>query len=105
MSPQSLESRILRFVAGTLADPDEPIAVHTRLAEDLGVDGSDAREFLREFADEFSVDTSAFVFDDYFGPEALDPVAEFVRLVKRKKFRRSITVGDLVRAAEEGRLV
>jgi len=71
------------------------------LDRDLGLDGADAAEFIQDFAAEFHVDASRFEFDKYFGPEAVDPMFEFRRLVKRRfRARRPLRVADLAKAIQ-----
>ncbi|MCA8917306.1 MAG: DUF1493 family protein [Planctomycetes bacterium] len=72
----------------------------TRLLEDLGLDGDDARIFMEAFADRFAVARGDFRLEDHFGAEGLDPV-ELVRSLFGREHRSTpLTLRMLAEAAE-----
>jgi hypothetical protein len=98
---------IKEFIASDLSIPLDKLVDHASLFHDLGVDGDDARDFLREFSCRFQVDMSQFVFSAHFGPEgAFNPVAFVCELLTKSRFKkfRRLEVRDLVQAAASGRL-
>ena len=50
--------------------PESRIFAESRLAEDLGLDGDDAHEFMTAFAKRFGVNLDGFMFSRHFGAEA-----------------------------------
>jgi hypothetical protein len=80
---------------------------------DLGIDGADGWELIEAFGKEFEVDLSGFDPTKHFGPECGgNPVSLFIWFIEEVLRRRdphevwglkSITVRDLVEAAEQQR--
>lgn len=102
MSDAELLESLLAFVgAETLTR--QQITLATDIARDLGVDGDDAREFIRRFAGRFSVDMSAFDFAMYFGGEGFDPIALMKSFLAGRRTKVPMTVGRLLEAAKERR--
>lgn len=99
-------ARIRDFVAKHLAVKSDKLHVETRLAEDLGLTGADAEEFLEAFSEEFGVDMAGFEFGKHFGPEAtFDPIG-FVRrwVFERRRLQFiPITLADLAHVIERHR--
>jgi acyl carrier protein len=62
---KKVESSVLKFWPPS----KKPLSEDTRLLHDLGMDGTDAVEFMEAFSEEFNVDMSEFKFDRHFGPE------------------------------------
>lgn len=82
------------------------INIETSLERDLNITGDDADEFLLAFGREFNVNVSQFPIGEYFGDEG-EPIlpAIFRFLTNRKKrSRKSLTVGHLEKAIIAGRL-
>jgi hypothetical protein len=73
----------------------------------LGMDGDDAREFLKAFSVRFSVDMSEFEFNRYFGSEGFNPISYiYFLLFARDKLRKMpITLGHLAEAAQNKKWV
>jgi hypothetical protein len=85
------------------AEQSKSASLASTLRDDLRMDGDDAIEFFEEFAAEFDVDLSAFVFDKYFGPEGGFLPAELLSLARKRTPKEPITIARLVAAAEAGR--
>lgn len=63
--------RVESFVSESLSLREEEkrsLSADTRLLHDLGMDGTDAVEFMEAFSEEFDVDMSEFEFDRHFWP-------------------------------------
>ncbi len=108
---------------------EEDITLETRVGEDLGIVGDDADELLSDFRDEYAVDFSGFVFEDYFPFEVSTemyvylafhaenrpglPAFRWLRMLRSSFYKRyygelhyrTMTVGNLVRAARIGSMV
>jgi len=99
-----VESFVLRFWPASKG----PLSPDTRLLYDLGMDGTDAVEFMEALSKEFGVDMSEFEFNKHFGPEGFGPVDLFYFLycLVARIFKKDvsglipITLRDLVLAAE-----
>lgn len=57
----SLEDRVLQFTAKRIPDAASRVSLDSRLVEDLGLDGEDAIEFFEAYDDEFEVDLSVLI--------------------------------------------
>ena len=90
------------MVAERMGVKEERLGPDTRLAEDVGMDGDDAGEFLDAFRDEFGVDMAGFDFDLYFGGEGFfPPLYLYWLLFDRRKLRSiPVTLADLAASAE-----
>ncbi len=105
--PESLAAKIIAFLARELAVPAEKIGMLTRLREDLRLDGVDAANLIEAYSLIFDVDIEAFRANDYFAPEQ-GPRPLFSRILwifGNGKALRTLTVKDLILAAEAGKLV
>lgn len=85
---RELEVRLFAWIARFLRIHLKDVSLDTRINHDLGVDGLDGVEMIREFGEEFSVDVSNFPYDKYFGPEAgpnpFWPILAIVNLMRNK---------------------
>jgi len=77
----------------------------TRILQDLGIDGDDAKEFIMSFANNFNIDSNGFEFDKCFGPEAgFDPFSwvcsKFTKNNNEKV--QEISIQKLVEVIEKG---
>jgi acyl carrier protein len=116
----SIETRqkVIQFIAHQINEKPEKIFLETRINIDLGVDGDDAVELLDEFSKHFNVDLSYLQYDKYFGPEAGggDLISlifwtlywtyckVFGKIYNPSSSVAPITIQDLVKAVETGRL-
>ena len=83
----------------------------TRISQDLRIEGDDASELMQKFGRQFNVDLSAFEFEKYFMLEGFDPIG-FSHVIRKlrgdkipKRSSKSITLGDLEKAAKVGKWV
>ncbi len=105
---EDMFKRVESFVLRSWPASKGPLSPDTRLLEDLGMDGTDAAEFMEAFSKEFNVDMSEFEFDKHFGPEGFSPLDLFdiVYCWLGRIFKKdlsgdiAITLRDLVSAAE-----
>jgi hypothetical protein len=110
---QSLDERIIAFVAEERRVPVERLKPDTTLFGDLGTDGDDGIELLERFGREFSVDMSDCDPGCYFGDERLPPwflfywiVLAFRRGTSEQRARlHPVRIADLIRSAHAGRWV
>jgi len=77
------------------------ISLLTTLRKDLGVDGIDGEEIMSQYFDKFNINSSLFIFTDYFGEEHFG-FSQLYRLVFGKKLK-DITIQHLVKCVEEGK--
>lgn len=76
---------------------------NTRLYEDLRIDGDDAFELMQKYKSVFKVDMTHFDYNLYFAPEGIDLIGAVMSVFKKGKPKlKSITIGDLERAAISG---
>ncbi len=76
---EDMYERIASFVSKVWHQEKSSLSENTRLQHDLGLDGTDAEEFMEAFSKEFNVDMSEFEFDSHFGPEAPPKLTTLVR--------------------------
>jgi acyl carrier protein len=108
---QPLEERVIAFVSKQLAVRRDRISMATTIFGDLHTDGDDGVELLEAFGKEFSVDMSGCDPSRYFGPEGCVPWAPIYWIVlalrkgsaEERARLQSISIADLVHAAERGR--
>ena len=67
--------RVLDFVVRASGARPGSVHLETTLAEDLGLDGDDADQFLESYAQEFRVDFHGFDFHEHFGNEGSSFIA------------------------------
>ncbi len=99
-------NKLKKFVVNQSAVNDKEINSSIQIEDDLGVSGDDAVEFILAFGKEFNVDVSNFMLADYFSPEGDFILPAIIRFLtnKKKRERKSFTVGHLEKAIMEGRL-
>ena len=90
---------VVQFVAKEAGLSPEKIKAHSRLREDLHVDGDDAYDLLTAFSKRFHVQGENLVLADHFGPEGSGLLAF---LFWRKKLLLPITIQDLIDSAAVG---
>lgn len=103
--------RVAAFVAHWCGIPKERLTPETTLFGDLGVDGDDGSELLRDFGREFSVDMAGCDLRRHFGPEGLPLWAPLYWLIlafregtpEQRARLEPITIADLARRAAAGR--
>lgn len=79
---------------------------NTKIEQDLRITGDEAWDFLIKYGKYFNVETSNFIFSDYFEAEGIDfitPILEILRLKKKKK-KKELTIGHLIKGIEAGKL-
>lgn len=98
--------KVKKFTVKQAAVEEEEVTESASLEDDLGVSGDDAVEFLIAFGKEFNVDVSKFMAADYFSPEGDFILPAIIRFFtgKRKRERKKLTVLQLAKAVEAGRL-
>jgi acyl carrier protein len=91
-----IEQTILRFVAEETGYNPKRLALDSRLAQDIGVDGDDAVELLQKFEKIFEVDLTSLYdhWDQHFGPEGGGPGMGFMVATGA-----AVVVGDLLNRA------
>jgi acyl carrier protein len=84
----------------------EKVTPEARLVEDLKLDGDDAVDALLEISKECSMDVSGFDSSRYFRsePSLLSLLPFLPSQKKRAEPKQSLTVGELIEAARNGRL-
>ncbi|WP_310593852.1 DUF1493 family protein [Flavobacterium sp.] len=99
-------NKLKEFIINQSAVNDEEINSSTRIEDDLGVSGDDAVEFIIAFGKEFNVDISKFMANDYFSPEGDFILPALIRFLtnKKKRDKKSFTVGHLEKAIIAGKL-
>lgn len=97
---------VVDFLADECGVTPEAITPHTRLRQDLGVNADNADEIIKDFGYAFRTDVSAFRISDYFSvmPRRSKAMGVLLWLSGNGKLLKTLTVADLVRAAERGRL-
>jgi aryl carrier-like protein len=102
------------FLAQELNEDAEEIFRHTRLLQDLGLDGNRAMQLLNQFRATFGVDMTGFRFDRHFVPASAYNWTDFAGGLLYKmtgwnwtdpaRELLSVTVRDLVYAVQHRRL-
>jgi acyl carrier protein len=87
---------LVEFIHKQTGSHEIPITKETSLENDLGVTGDDGEDLIIEFGRKYNVNITNFLFTKYFYPEPLASSA--LEEIK------ALTVGDLVKAIEAGRL-
>ncbi|MDB5151972.1 MAG: acyl carrier protein [Mucilaginibacter sp.] len=101
-----MNEELKAFVIKQSAVDDEEITPETQLANDLGVNGDDAIEFIIAYGKRFNVDVSKFMAADYFGPEGDVILPSLIRSItgKLKPRKKGLTVGHLEKGIKAGKL-
>lgn len=97
---------VVDFLAGECGVAPEAITPHSRLRQDLGVNADNADGIIKDFGYAFRADVSSFRIGDYFSamPRRNMAMSVLLWLSGNGKILKTLTVADLVRAAERGRL-
>jgi hypothetical protein len=74
-----------------------------RIEKDLGIYGDEAEDFIIKFSKEFNIDISNFAFNNYFNLET-DKISLFIFNFFKKTVRKDLTISDLKKAIEIGKL-
>ena len=105
----SKADEVRAFVAASCAVDRGRVQPETRLYEDLGVNGDDSNDLLREFAAKFQVDLTGYDHDAHFASEGeflpwtlLMMLWRLLRQGNLSDGRSPLRVGRLNRAAEDG---
>jgi hypothetical protein len=94
---------VVRFLSEETGTAVHRISPRTDIVRHLRVAGDDGVELIDKFAEKFDVDMRGFIYSDYFGTEGFNPFVLFSpSFWKELRSRNSITVADLVEAAESG---
>ena len=101
----NLSDEIAAFVSQELGVRLARLTREARLAQDLGVDGTDGWEFMAAFGNRFEVDMAEFQAGLHFGPEAGgNPLVWFWWFITRSWPKHiPITLLDLEDAVRVGR--
>jgi hypothetical protein len=75
----------------------------TQMEKDLKITGDDALEFFEEFGKRFKVDVQNLELSKYFAPEGSFSLYKLI-FTGRETGRKEITLGDLERGIEAGKL-
>jgi hypothetical protein len=99
--------RLKELVAKQRWEYDFPLTRDTTLQKDLKMWGDDAFEFIDAFGKEFGIDLSEFDIKKYFRPEGdvILPAIIGAILFRKKKKYLPLTLGDLEKAIEKGKLI
>jgi hypothetical protein len=119
---ETLDEKILIFVAGFCGLKRQQLTTDSTLFGDLGIDGQDGWELMAAFGKEFHVDLLAFRATRHFGPEAGPPVYALVmelwwgirwlfykghplgpQTPEERVHVKPIRISDLIAAARNGR--
>lgn len=127
MNDSLLSRKVINMVAKYANCKPEQISIETRIGEDLCIVGDDADELLTDFAEEFTVDMSGIDFNDYFPGESTANMHYYVTGIAKSKYQNTflnfirnldakfwkmfasrtdyetITIGELVNAANKGK--
>ena len=104
---QTPAHKVRAFLANELAVAPETINLTSRLRQDLHVNGVDAGDIVEAFSLTFDIDISGFRVNDYFGPgpERSPFLSGILWIFGNGRPLKTLTVADLVRAFESGKLV
>jgi len=104
LDKRDLEDDILGFVSIHSGKPKRALSAKTCLGVDLGFDGDDADDFMADFAREFEVDLSNFIFSNHFTIETgFNPFSFLISLTTRKAAPEvnDVSIDDLINAASQ----
>ncbi len=102
-----LKSAISDLLAEKCGRQSSEITATSKLLQDLGLDGDDAAELMKAFADQFKVDMRDFKFMQYFRSEPnLFSILRLPSARARELYGKiPITVLDMAKAAEAHRWI
>lgn len=97
MDNEDIFLKLREFVVEQSAVDDVEITRQTSIANELGVSGDDAIEFILAYSKLFNVDVSGFMAAEYFGAEGGLSFSYFSEILFGKVLQRNknLTVGDL----------
>ena len=94
---------VKRILASDFRIKTDSLTEHTRIVEDLKLDGDDGIEFIDSFHNEYPFESSGFNYANYFGSEGLSlGILNWIRGRKTPQ-RRPLTIGMLIDAAVNGK--
>ena len=96
--------KLKEFTISQSAVNDEEITRETRLAEDLGVYGDDAVDFIIAYSKAFNVDVTKFMAADYFRAEGGIRLPLFLTTIFNFDEKKVLTIGHLEKGILAGRL-
>ncbi len=96
--------RFYQFIKDEAGIKVDASRLDLKIEKDFNIYGDEAEDFLIKFSKEFNVDIAAFNFDEHFNPES-DKISRFISNIFKKKTRKDLTIRDLIRAINEGKLV
>ena len=104
MTPDAVRERLYALVSSLSGVPVSRLTANTRLLQDMGIDGDDARELMCAFSTEFSVDLAGLSFGKYFNaePSLADPLWFLPWRRKKRMARQALTLDHLVEVATVG---
>ena len=97
-----IKQEVINFIISETSVGVEEVKLNSRLLEDLGVDGEDAEELIKNFSTKFNVNIDSFIFSSYFNPEYPFYVALFSW---KKKHLKTFKVIDLINSVSIGKLI
>lgn len=99
-------TKIISFIEEERWKYDFPLERHTKLDEDLTINGDDAKDFIRAFGRKFNIEVANFIAVTQFETDGEVILPGMVRFLSgRKKIDfKVITIGDLEKAVIIGRL-
>lgn len=100
---EELFNQILNFIVDIRGHYRKKITENSELEVDLKITGDDACEFLERYSEKFGVDIFKFNINKYFASEGTLDLYLLIFL-KKKQSRKRITVGNLIRGIEAGKL-
>jgi len=95
-----LEEKLIAWVVQETSFDRSRVNLKSGLANDIGLDGDDAVEFMTRYAQAFNVDMTSFVFHDYFNNEAAWSPLAVVLAPFQKKEKKSLLISDLLDCAK-----
>lgn len=96
---------IKKILADDFSIEPNSLTEHTRIVEDLKLDGDDGIEFIDNFHDQYPFESSDFNYSDYFGSEGLSlGIFDYFR-GRKTPLRKPLTIGMLVDAAVKGKWI
>lgn len=108
MNSKETFERITDFVQNYLGDTKQELTRETDLQKNLKIWGDEADEFIEKFSNEFNVDISELDLNKYFyqeGDRILPSLINFFKDKSKDDKPYPLTLGDLEKAIEKGKLV
>ena len=96
---QALFKRLAQLIQRTAGFAEEKVSLDTDIRKDVGLWGDDAYNFMTAFMNEFGVDMTGFVFQDFFEGEGM--VANLIgSVLGMQRKHKPLTVAVLVDVAQ-----